>query len=131
IGDPPANLIFTAVDEAGAALGHIELSRIDRRNRAASITRVLLFEPYRGHGLGAQLLRQALRVGFDELKLHRLELLVFDFNQAAVAAYQRAGMTVEGRLRDVRRVGEAYWSVYQMSMLEDEWNEWRGRSATQ
>ena len=128
IGDPPANCLFTAVDEAGAAVGHIELSRIDRRNRAASLTRVLLFEPYRGHGLGSQLVEQALQVGFDELKLHRLELLVFDFNTAAVAAYRRAGLRVEGRLRDVRRVGEAYWSVYQMSILED---EWRGRNAGQ
>jgi RimJ/RimL family protein N-acetyltransferase len=128
IGDPPANRIFAAIDESGAVVGHIELSRIDRRNRAASLTRVLVFAAQRGRGLGSRLVQAALRVGFDELRLHRIELVVFDFNQAAVAAYRRAGLVLEGRLRDVRQVGEGYWSVYEMSMLED---EWRGRNAVQ
>ena len=126
VGNPPTSKLFTGLDEAGTAVGHIELTRIDRRNLVASIARVLVFDPYRGQGLGRQLLTAALRVGFDELNLHRIELNVFDFNQPAVAAYRRAGMVVEGRLRDTRKVGDTYWSVYQMSMLAD---EWRGQPA--
>ncbi len=121
IGDPPTTRLFTAVDPAGAALGHIELTRIDRRHRGASVARVLVYAEYRGRGVGREVLSQVLRVGFEELGLHRIELNVFDFNQVAIAAYQHAGMMIEGHLRDVRRVGEAYWSVYQMSMLETEW----------
>jgi RimJ/RimL family protein N-acetyltransferase len=67
------------------------------------------------------MLNLSLRVGFDEVGLHRIELLVFDFNLAAIACYEHAGLVKEGRLRDVRRMGDSYWSVYQMSMLEDEW----------
>lgn len=121
IGDPPTTRLFTAVDPAGAALGHIELTRIDRRHRAASVARVLVYAEYRGQGIGREMLTQVLRIGFEELGLHRIELFVFDFNQAAIAAYQHAGMLIEGHLRDVRRIGDVYWSVYQMSMLESEW----------
>ena len=46
---------------------------------------------------------------------------MFDFNQPAIRAYEHAGMKIEGLLRDVRVVGDEFWSVYQMSMLEDEW----------
>ncbi len=121
VGDPPTTRLFTAVDSAGTPLGHIELTRIDRRHRAASVARVLVFAEFRGQGVGREMLSQVLRCGFEELGLHRIELNVFDFNQPAIAAYQHAGMTIEGHLRDVRRVGEAYWSLYQMSILEDEW----------
>jgi RimJ/RimL family protein N-acetyltransferase len=130
VGNPPTTRLFTAIDEAGAPVGHIELTRIDHHNRGASVVRVLVFSEHRGQGLGSEMLSQALRVGFEELGLHRIELLVFDFNRAAIAAYEHAGMTIEGRLRDVRKVGDQFWSVYQMSMLEDEWRsrEWRGRA---
>ena len=121
VGNPPATLLFTALDESETPVGHIELTRIDRRNRAASVARVLVFAEQRGRGVGRAMLTQVLRVGFEELGLHRVELLVFDFNQAALRAYEHAGMVIEGRLRDVRKVGESFWSVYQMSMLEDEW----------
>jgi RimJ/RimL family protein N-acetyltransferase len=126
VGDPPTTRIFTGLDESGTPVGHIELTRIDRVNRAASVARVLVFAEQRGRGLGRALLLEALKVGFEELNLHRIELYVFDFNLAAVRAYEHAGLTIEGRLRDVRKVGDAFWSVYQMSMLETEWRRLAG-----
>src|SRR5579859_599240 len=124
LGSPPSSLLYTAVDDAGTPVGHIELTRIDRRNRCATVARVLVYADHRGRGVGREMLVQALRVGFEELRLHRVELLVFDFNRPAVRAYEHAGMKIEGLLRDVRKVGDGYWSVYQMSILE---NEWQGR----
>ena len=128
IGSPPTTRLFTALDEHELPVGHIELTRIDHHNRTASVARVLVFAGQRGQGIGRAMLTQVLRVGFEELGLHRIELFVFDFNQAAVRAYERAGMVIEGRLRDVRKVGDSYWSVYQMSMLEAEW--WSGANAS-
>jgi len=121
IGNPPSTLLYTARDEADTAVGHIELTRIDRRNRCASVARVLAYAGHRGQGVGREMLTQVLRVGFEELGLHRVELLVFDFNQPALQAYAHAGMKIEGLLRDVRQVGDVFWSVYSMSILEDEW----------
>ena len=121
-GDPPTRRIFTALDaHGGEAVGHIELSQIDRRHRSASLSRVMVAPGRRGLGLGRAMVRAALRVAFDELRLHRVELVVFDFNQAAIGCYERAGLIREGVLRDARRVGDEYWSVVQMSILEAEW----------
>ena len=68
-GDPPTRLIFTAV-EAGtdAAVGHIEIAKIDPRNRSATLSRVLVGDPSRrGRGTGVAMVRQALAIGFDRL----------------------------------------------------------------
>jgi RimJ/RimL family protein N-acetyltransferase len=119
--DPPCRLIFTAVDN-GARIGHIELARIDRRNRSATLSRVLVGEPsQRGRGAGLQMVRHVLRIGFEQLALHRIDLVVFDFNASAIACYERAGFVREGCLREARRFGETYWTLVQMSILEQEW----------
>lgn len=119
-GDPPTRYIYTAL-LGEAPVGHIELSQVDRRQRSATMARVLIAPAQRGRGLGGQMVTAALAVGFDQLGLHRLDLNVFDFNTAALACYTRVGFVTEGRLRDARRVGDAWWSVITMSMLEDEW----------
>ena len=65
----------------------------------------------------------ALEVAFRDLRLHRVDLTVFDFNAAAIACYERAGFSVAGRLRDLRRLrDEEYWTALVMSILEDEWH---------
>ena len=121
--EPPTRMVFTAVDEAtGAAVGHIELAKIDARNRSASLSRVLIGEAsQRGKGAGVEMVRRALEVGFDRLGLHRIDLVVFDFNRGAIACYERAGFAIEGRLREARRFGEEFWTLIQMSILEHEW----------
>lgn len=122
--DPP-RLIFTVENtEAKENLGHIELNSIDRKNKSACICRVLVGpEICRGKGIGQEMMRKVLEVGFRDLNLHRIELNVFDFNTAAIKCYEKAGFIREGLHRDVRRIGNEYWSLYRMSMLKDEWEK--------
>ncbi len=118
----PVRRIFRVSLPGGPVIGHIELNNIDRRNLAASISKVLIGDPtYRGMGYGIEMTRQVVRMAFGEMGLHRLQLYVFDFNTPAVRAYQRVGFKIEGLLRDYRKVGDAYWSSYLMALLSNEW----------
>ncbi|MBI4787093.1 MAG: GNAT family N-acetyltransferase [Chloroflexi bacterium] len=122
-GDDPVRKIFRVVDRAdGAVVGHIELGEINLANRSATICRVLIGDPaMRGRGLGEQMVRRVLAIGFGELGLHRIDLGVFEFNHAAIACYEKIGFRIEGLRRDARRIGDAYWSAWTMSILEHEW----------
>ena len=62
-----------------------------------------------------------MTVVFEDLGMHRVELVVFDFNSPAIRLYTKLGFVEEGRLRDARAMGDEFWSLYQMSILEDEW----------
>ena len=117
---PPVRQIFKAVVE-GEVVGHIELDAIDRRNRSARMSRVLIAHGLRGRGAGRVMVQALLELGFGELGLHRIDLVVFDFNLPAIACYEKAGFVREGRIREARRMGDGYWSLYLMSMLQDEW----------
>lgn len=125
LGDEPALLPFKAVDTAtGETIGYIELLKIDRRNRSATVGRVLVGDPgLRGRGLGAQMVERALEYGFERLGLHRIELLVFDFNEQAVACYEKAGFRKEGLLRHARRFRDRYLNLVQMAVLEEDWKD--------
>jgi RimJ/RimL family protein N-acetyltransferase len=113
---------FKAVlPDSGKMAGHVELNQIDLENRSATVARVLLDPHRRGGGLGAAMVGEAVRFGFEVLHLHRLDLYVFDFNRSAIACYEKVGFRREGVLRHARKMGEEYWNLCVMGLLEDEW----------
>ncbi|MGV3657801.1 MAG: GNAT family N-acetyltransferase [Chitinophagaceae bacterium] len=115
-------LVYKVVENAtGQTVGHISLGGISRKNMAARISRVLLGPPARGKGYCSLMITEVLKVAFEELKLHRVTLGVYDFNESAIACYKKAGMQVEGIMRDALKFGDAYWTLVEMAMLEDEW----------
>ena len=118
----PEVFIYKVVDvETGAAVGHISLGGVSESNRSGRITRVLVGPgSARGKGYCLAMLRAILEIGFTRLHLHRIELGVYSFNHAAIRCYQKCGFKTDGILRDVSRHGDAYWSLVEMSMLEDE-----------
>ncbi len=69
------------------------------------------------------MIEEILKIAFKELNLHRVSLGVFDFNYSAIACYEKAGFIKEGLLRDARKTGNEYWSLWEMSILENEWRE--------
>jgi RimJ/RimL family protein N-acetyltransferase len=114
-------LIFKVLDQAHSVVGHVELGSIDRFNRSLRIGRVVVAPERRGRGIGVDLMRSALRVAFDQLQMHRVELAVFDFNHAAIACYERVGFQREGVRREMFRSPDGYWSEIVMSILESQW----------
>ena len=124
-GPEASRRLFAAVDDENEeVVGHVELSRVDRANRSATVARLLVGEPSaRGKGIGAQIVTALLDIAFGELELHRLDLYVIDFNLAAIRLYESLGFKTEGHFVSARRVGEKYWNVYAMALLEDTWRE--------
>lgn len=117
--------IYKAIlTSTGKTIGHVSLVNLDRKNNSARIGRVLLGDTsVRGQGLGVKMIEEVLRIAFEDLKLHRVSLGVFDFNKSAIACYEKAGFKKDGLLRDIRKIGDQYWSLYEMSILENEWHK--------
>jgi RimJ/RimL family protein N-acetyltransferase len=122
-GPDATRRVFAAVDRAGGeVVGHAELSRVDRKNRSASISRLLVGDPEaRGKGVGRQIVAAVLDVAFGELSLHRVDLYVLEFHVTALSMYKALGFKTEGHLVEARRAGDRYWNAYYMAMLDEEW----------
>ena len=119
-------LLFRAVDPAtGETVGHLELGAIDRRNRSLRVGRVMVDPARRGRGIGGRLMRAALETAFGQMGMHRVELIVFDFNHAAIACYERAGFRREGMRRETLLSPGGWWNEVVMGILEEEWRSGR------
>ncbi|MFB5094427.1 GNAT family N-acetyltransferase [Bacillus cereus] len=118
-------LAFKVIDEETSdVIGHISLGQIDNINKSARIGKVLVGNTkMRGRSIGKHMMKAVLHIAFDELKLHRVTLGVYDFNTSAISCYEKIGFVKEGLLRESKRVGETYWNLWEMSMLEYEWKK--------
>jgi RimJ/RimL family protein N-acetyltransferase len=74
-----------------------------------------------GRGLGTEATRLMLSLAFDRMRLHRVGLSVFAFNERAIRSYLKAGFRIEGRLREAIARDGRYWDELQMGILRDEW----------
>ncbi|SHL77611.1 GNAT family N-acetyltransferase [Hymenobacter psychrotolerans] len=121
-------LIYKAIEtKTGEVVGHISLGGISRKNSAARISRVLVGNSTaRRRGICQGIMKAVLRIGFEELGLHRIDLGVYDFNTAAIRCYGKAGMQQEGLSRDILKYEDEYWSLIEMSMLDHEWHALQG-----
>ncbi|PJN87842.1 GNAT family N-acetyltransferase [Bacillus sp. mrc49] len=117
--------IYKVIDQdLQKVIGHISLGKVDRVHRSARVGKVLVGSPeVRGKGIGFEMMKAILTIAFEELKLHKVTLGVFDFNTSAIRCYENAGFVREGFLRDARKNGDEYWNLIEMGVLE---NEWRG-----
>jgi RimJ/RimL family protein N-acetyltransferase len=102
-------------------VGSIDLHEVDRRNGSASLGIAIGEEDDRGRGYGTDALIALVAFGFDQLRLERIELDVYDFNDRARAVYERVGFVLEGTMRHALFRDGAFHDVHRMAVLRDEW----------
>ncbi len=78
-----------------------------------------------GRGFGTEATELMVGHAFERLGLHRVGLTVFSYNLRAISAYEKAGFSIEGKLRDAIQREGLYFDEVQMGILADEWLERR------
>jgi RimJ/RimL family protein N-acetyltransferase len=81
-----------------------------------------VFNPeFAGHGYATEAARAMLRLGFEELGLHRIVARLDERNDASAAVARRLGMRQEARLVD-NEIFKGEWSTeLQFALLAREW----------
>jgi len=102
-------------------MGNITLRDIDRENGSADLALSLGHRADLGRGYGTDALRCIEDFGFGELRLHRIQLEVFDYNPRAIRAYEKAGFQTDAVLRHARFHRGVHHDVLVMSILRPEW----------
>jgi UDP-4-amino-4,6-dideoxy-N-acetyl-beta-L-altrosamine N-acetyltransferase len=108
----------------GEAIGTVGLNGINYRSRHAEWGRFMIGDKrYLGKGYALEAMHLSIRYAFSHLNLHRLYLMVFEWNKRARSMYERFGFRREGILRDhVFRDGK-YLDVVVYGLLVQEFRK--------
>ena len=102
-------------------LGGVAFHAINWLNRSAGLGITIGDKSFWGRGYGTDAMRVMMLLGFDKMNLHRLWLHVYDYNQRAIASYERCGFKREGVLRSDRFYRGSYHDTIVMGILESEY----------
>lgn len=114
----PADVTLGVVAQDDDALvGCVGLHGICPQARRATFGIVIGDRARQGQGLGSEATRLAVRYGFEELNLNRIELSVFAHNERALRVYRGAGFVQEGRQRQAFYRNGRYHDVLLFAIL--------------
>ena len=119
--DPFVDGVRLAIEtKDGVHIGNINLHRLSADDRKASLGIMIGDKAYWSNGCGTDAVVTLLRFAFGEMNLNRVALHVFEFNERAIACYEKCGFRWEGRLREHYYGEGRYWDVYVMGILREE-----------
>ncbi len=124
IANPGANLRYFAIEpvnQSGRFVGACSLQQIDLRNRHAELSIWMVSAEQRGQGYGTEAVRLLLMYAFEVLRLDKVYLGAYDFNEGGLRVYERLGFHYEGRLQNMLHYEGRYWDEWPMRMLRSEW----------
>lgn len=102
-------------------LGQITFIHLDQKNQLGKIGIVIGDKKNHGKGYGKEAIELLLQFSFLRLNLHRIELDVMDFNDNAIALYQKCGFIIEGRRRECYFINGNFHDKINMAILKKEW----------
>lgn len=98
-------------------IGKCGFTKINWKNRVGELAILIGEKGCHGKGYGTDAVATLCKFGFEELNLHKLKAMVFDFNLPALRCYEKCGFEREGTLKkEIFREG-AYHDVVVMGLL--------------
>jgi RimJ/RimL family protein N-acetyltransferase len=118
--DDPVRVVWCIETREGRPIGNLGLQAIDEAQGRATLGISIGEKEQWGRGYGSDAIREALRYGFDEMGLRRVDLQVDEDNLRGLRCYEKCGFVREGLLRAHRiRKGQPVNAVV-MSILREE-----------
>ncbi|KAF7982261.1 hypothetical protein HWV62_29499 [Athelia sp. TMB] len=82
-----------------------------------------------GKGYSSEALGWVVDYAFRWLALHRVSLSVFQSNKESISSYEKMGFVLEGVRRKANWSDGEWEDVYDMSILDEDWNAKLGSKA--
>ncbi|GAB3952965.1 GNAT family protein [Kribbella albertanoniae] len=114
--------------ETGTVIGEVLLKWASEASRQGEIG-YALHADYHGKGYASEAAREILRLGFEELGLHRIVAVLDDRNTASAQLLERLGMRREAHLLQALWFKDEWSNELVYALLKDEWLSGRSGSA--
>jgi RimJ/RimL family protein N-acetyltransferase len=123
--DPDSGSRAWAIEADGRHIGNCNLTT-QEPGQSAHFGIMIGDKTAWGKGYGTAATREALRIGFVEMGLHRIHLDTDARNLRAIRCYEKCGFRHEGVLRKARLKRGIWADTVLMAILREEWEAGRG-----
>ncbi|WP_207435751.1 GNAT family N-acetyltransferase [Sabulibacter ruber] len=111
------------LNQTNQLIGYAGISGISKLNRSGEFFIFIGEKQYWGQGIGTEVTKQILKLGFSDFDFNRIMLTVSEPNIGGIKAYENAGFKIEGRLKQAcYRDGEFHDKIV-MAVLKSEWEK--------
>lgn len=111
---------FTAFDETGV-VGHLIMRFTDEAKKSLRFGFVIVDSQKRGRGYGREMLKLAIRYGFEILKAEKITLGVFENNKAAYHCYRAAGFREVSQAEpEIFHILNEDWKCLELEIMQGE-----------
>ena len=108
--------ILFAVEDGARHIGNVWLADISSRHRKAEV-RIVLAHDAVNRGCGSRAIELIVAQAFGHMNLHRLYAFVLAFNPRGRRAFEKAGFTLEGTLREDRFDGARFVDAFVLGRI--------------
>jgi len=118
----PKHIMFAIVDKkTETLLGVCGLTYINWKEGHTDVTIYIGEENWQGRGIATEVLKRLVKYGFEELRLHRLFGVIFDYNKPSQKLFERCKFRYDGVHREARFWEGKYYDEVIMSILSQEY----------
>ena len=107
----------------GQIIGIAGYDDIIKENKVATLFIGIGNKNSRGKGYGKETMSILLDYGFNDMNFHRIQLNVLEFNQSAIALYEKTGFIKEGIYREFVLRDDKRYDLYLYGLLKHEWTK--------
>ncbi len=115
-------MYFAIEDYHKKFLGIVRCDEWDKINRSIRVG-IDIVPELRRQGIATEAYELLFKYLFRDLGIHRVWLLVADFNQPAYALYQKLGFKLEGKQREALYRDNKFHHYLMMSLLKSEYEK--------
>ena len=120
---PPDNIMFGIENKKGELIGVCGLTWINWKNRNAEVTIYIGEKEWQGKGAATDSLKTLVKYGFENLNLHRIYAIIFEFNKPSTRLFEKCGFKFEGKHREAHYIKGRYWDELVYGMLKEEYDK--------
>ena len=113
------NIYLIVKDLNDKSFGEARITNIDLKNKKCEIGGHIGEQNFKGKGLGKEIFKILTDYCFKELRMNKVYLKVFKFNEIAIHVYKSLGFKTEGILRQDIFKKEKFEDVLVMSVLRN------------
>jgi [ribosomal protein S5]-alanine N-acetyltransferase len=117
--NPPERYMYAAIVD-GSVVGNGALQIRNRAHRQGEISYIVHPQLW-GRGIATGIGQELLRIGFDDLQLHRIVGTCDPRNAGSERVLRKLGMTYEGHLRHTQFIRDGWRDSLTFSILDHEW----------